>query len=121
IIGGENRNFVTRVGSFPSITAAQRQTSSDIPAPGLYGDPINSARVTSPVAARSSATIEEDDPALAVRAANLAQAVPRAGSDVQAIPHVVVSYFALWVSQLKQLGTAAGTDISTPPITGFPG
>lgn len=117
IVGGANHNFVTRVGSFPTITAAQRRTPSEIPATGLYGEPLDMARVTGTVAAFPGVTTPQEDPVPPSRAATVGQYVPRAGSDAQTIPHVVVSYFALWLAQLKQLGDAAGTQISAPPIS----
>jgi hypothetical protein len=114
VVGGADHSYITRVGSFPGITAAQRRTPSEIPAPGLYGNPIEMERVTSPASVRASTTTETAPPALA---ANPAPYVPRAGSDVQKIPPVVASYFALWLGQLKQLGEAAGANISAPPIS----
>ncbi|MGN6168837.1 MAG: hypothetical protein ACTHQQ_11800 [Solirubrobacteraceae bacterium] len=45
IVGAANTNFITRVGSFPTITASERRTPSTIPAPGLFGYPIDIALV----------------------------------------------------------------------------
>ena len=40
--------------------------------------------------------------------------VPQTGKDKQTLPPVVVTYYALWIQQLKALGAAAGLDISNP-------
>ena len=46
IVGGSDHNFITRVGSFPALTASQRRIPRRIPAPGLYGEPIEMNRVS---------------------------------------------------------------------------
>ena len=101
IVGGSDHNFITRVGSFPALTASQRRIPRRIPAPGLYGEPIDMNRVSTPASTRA------DD-------ASAGKNVPQTGKDKQTLPTVVVSYYALWLEQLKALGSAAGLDIGNP-------
>jgi hypothetical protein len=117
IVGLPNRNFVTRVAAFPAITTAERRTPTRIPAPGLYGRPIDLARVTSPARARSDLLAPADPArsgaAAVARSALAGRFVGTRGRDRQTIPAVVVSYYALWLGQLTQLGDRAGVDISS--------
>jgi WD40-like Beta Propeller Repeat len=98
IVGGSDHNYITRVASFAGITASERRAPGRIPAPGLYGESIDMSRVTAPAAHADTA----------------GKNVPQTGKDKQALPPVVVTYYALWIQQLKALGAAAGLDISDP-------
>ncbi len=98
VVGGSNHDYITRIGSFAGITAAERRAPRRIPAPGLYGVPIDMNRVTAPAA----------------RADAAGRSVPQTGKDKQTLPAVVVTYYALWLQQLKALGDAAGLDIGNP-------
>ena len=98
IVGGSNHNYVTRVGSFAGVAASERRAPRRIPAPGLYGEPIDMSRVAAPAAHADAA----------------GQNVPQTGKDKQTLPPVVVTYYALWLEQLKALGGAAGLDIGNP-------
>jgi WD40-like Beta Propeller Repeat len=101
IVGGSDHDFITRVGSFPTITAKQRRSRRRIPAPGLYGQPIDMSRVTASRPARATV-------------ATAGKNVPQTGRDKQTLPTVVATYYALWLQQLKALGAAAGIDIGNP-------
>jgi hypothetical protein len=96
IVGGTDHDLITRVGSFPTVTRMQRATPRPIPAPGLYGAPIDMARVSD------------------VHATAAGKNVPQTGKDMQTLPAVIVSYYELWLQQLKALGAGAGLDIANP-------
>jgi Tol biopolymer transport system component len=104
IVGGRNHNFITRVGRFPTIAARWRRTPRGVPAPGLYGRRMDMRRVA--------------PQARSVALARRAQGTPVEinGNDKQAVPPVVLSYLSLWQQQLKQLGDAAGMDLSAPVL-----
>jgi hypothetical protein len=110
VVGGANHNFITRVARFPTLTAVPR-TPTAIPAPGLYGRPIDMHRVSTAARANSQ-------PLGAMRAVTAAVGTPigTTGKDTQTIPSVVFTYYTLWLSQLKQLGSDAGLDIGAPAL-----
>lgn len=117
VVGGPNHNFITRVGRFPTITARQRRTPGRIPAPGLFGRPIDMNRLTGLRPTRSNVIAQAARANSASTRADAAKAgkfVGVKGKDRQTLPAVVVTYYALWLQQLKQLGNAAGIDISSP-------
>jgi Tol biopolymer transport system component len=95
--------WITRVASFPGITARQRRPSGRVPAPGLSGHPIRMSRVTARAAGGPPA-----------------RRVPQNTRDVQGIPSVVPTYLGLWLSQLEQLGEAAGIDLAAPTLLRAP-
>ena len=97
VVGGLNTNMITRVARFPTITAAESRLPSRIPAPGLYGQPIDMSRVTTSFA----------------RAAKAGAPIGTHGRDKQTIPAVVLTYYGLWLKQLAELGRLAGTNISS--------
>lgn len=108
-ISGTDRRFVTRVGTFAGLSAAQRRPSSRIPAPALFGRPITLSRIAPTMAARTGPAASRLAHAAASRPAHAA---------ANTIPSVVASYFALWVSQLKQLGARSGADIASIAFVG---
>jgi hypothetical protein len=117
VVGAPNLNYITRVGSFPTVGAGQRRTPSRIPAPGLSGEPIDMKRLGIQASVRPSLSTGAARRAQAGRAARGAPAgtnVPQTGRDRQTIPPVVVAYYKLWLEQLKALGQAAGTNIGNP-------
>lgn len=102
---------ITRVGSFEGIGAAQRQIPR-MPAPGLFGEPIDMARVRTAVG-----------PAPDRRPQPLTQSAPFAlpaarstAADRQTIPPVVGSYVTLLIHQLDDLATLAAGRIKQPPL-----
>ncbi len=116
VIGAPNANMITRVASFPTVTAAQRRTPSEIPAPGLYGEPIDAGRVN----AQTKTSSDLLAPAPRTSSASLLAQAVRAGTpvgtrgkDKQTIPAVVLTYYVLWTQQLMELGGLAGTNISS--------
>lgn len=115
IVGFPNRNFITRVGGFPTLTAAQRRIPGRIPSPGLYGKPIDMARVGGGARPASSIARVVSAPTGEARArtARAGTFVGTLGNDRQTLPAVVVSYYALWLSQLKQLAALSGANISS--------
>jgi Tol biopolymer transport system component len=112
IVGLPNRNFITRVATFPTIPTAQRRPPRAIPAPGLYGHPIEMARV----AARTGPSGERCRLPGARRARTAAAGtfVGTKGRDQGTVPAVVGSYYTLWIGQLKRLGQVAGIDLGAP-------
>ncbi len=117
IIGGSNHNLVTRVASFPTIPVRLRRPPRHIPAPGLYGQPIDMQRIAGELRASRALTakLRATSPG-PVGVAAPASPGPRAGTDRQTIPPVVVSYTTLLLEQLKKLGQAAGLDIGAPTL-----
>ena len=105
IRGGRNRRFITRVGTFPTIGPVLRRTPRGIPAPGLYGQPIDMARVRAPSRPASERR---------ARSASGNPVLGATGADRPTLPAVVVSYYGLWLGQLAQLGRAAGIALSAP-------
>lgn len=98
IAGGRDRRFITRVGSFPALGAGAGPVPHRIPAPGLYGSPVDMARVAGPVARVAAA-----NPILGAT-----------GADRPTLPAVVVTYYALWLGHLAELSRASGLAISAP-------
>ncbi len=96
IVGGRNWTFVTRVGSFPTLRVGRRLVPRRIPAPGLYGAPIDMARL-------GALAHFAGDPVLG-----------SIGGDRPTLPAVVGTYYGLWLGQLAQLSRAAGIQISAP-------
>jgi hypothetical protein len=94
---------VTQVGSFRGIGARERRRSGRVPAPGLYGKPIDMSRVR-PAAAAAAAPPP-------------GRVVPQRTKDPAALPPVVGSYVALWLGQLEQLAARSGTDIRAPAFS----
>jgi hypothetical protein len=105
-----SRRSLTLVGTFPTITAAQRRTPTRIPAPGLYGQPIDLGRV------RGGAS----RPARGLAAGAPGRFVPVRTKEKETVPPVVASYAALWLQQLAELGRLAGLSITAPTLLSFP-
>ncbi len=113
VVGAPNRNFITRVASFPSITHAERRGNRAVPAPGLYGRPIDMRRVnavnmTSPQHGMRARAISP-----LAQPAETGTPVGTQGRDKQTVPGVVVTYYSLWLQQLDRLGRLSGTNIGT--------
>ncbi len=96
-----------------------------IPAPGLYGHPIDMARVAvvrprpgSAATARRQATVAAAWPPPIARSAKGGTFVGTLGADKQTTPAVVFSYLSLWLSQLRQLGDLSGTNIASVGFLG---
>lgn len=106
IVGGRNHNFITRTAGFPGITASERRTPTRIPAPGLYGHPIDMARVKAAATPGSAFSTSLALPA------SVGTPVGTQGNDKQTIPPVVATYYALWLNQLDRLASLSGTDIN---------
>lgn len=101
VVGAPDRNMITRVAGFAGITASERRPAGRVPAPGLYGAPIEMKRVTAEASVARA------------RPAPPGTFVGTRGNDKQTIPAVVVSYYTLWLSQLRELGSLSGTNISS--------
>jgi WD40-like Beta Propeller Repeat len=102
-IAGTGR-FRTQVGTFSGVTGADRTAPPRSGTPWLTGRPIEMARVGGAPPPPSPPSSSSGSPA--------APAPP--GS---AIPPVVGTYATLWLSQLSELGAAASTIFSHPPIS----
>ncbi len=112
-IDGTDR-FRTQVGSFSGVTAAQPATPRHVPQPGLFGEPVDMNRVAGDVAASGRAP----GPAPATTpAGGGAQSSTAPASGAPAALPVVVTYGALWLQQLSQLGRETASAISQPPIS----
>lgn len=113
-VEGSSR-FRTQVGSFSGITSTQRATPDDVPAPDLFGEPIDMKRVAGDVAASGATPELSTAPAPAEPQARSQQSATTA-SGAGALPPVVASYAILWLQELSELGAEAASAISRPPI-----
>jgi hypothetical protein len=111
VVGAPNRNFITRVASFPSITHAQRRGVHAVPAPGLYGQPIDMRRVRSAITTSPQHAVQTRSVSSLAQAANAGTPVGTQGKDKQTVPGVVLTYYSLWLQQLDRLGRLSGTNI----------
>jgi hypothetical protein len=100
VVGAPNRNMITRVARFAGVSPSDRRAPHHIPAPGLSGSPIELNRV----AHASDAVTPTKNPGTPVGTV---------GKDGQTIPAVVVTYYALWLTQLQELGALSGRNISS--------
>jgi hypothetical protein len=101
----------TWVASFAGITAAQRRIPR-APAPGLFGKPIDMARVRS-----ATQPIRDLRPTALPPSAPFHISSSRvAGGDRQTLPSVVISYIALLERELHGLATLAAGLIEQPPL-----
>jgi hypothetical protein len=101
----------TWTARFTGITASQRRIPRT-PAPGLFGSPIDMARV-----ARTARIAAPPPPAAGAPSTALALPAARtAAPNQQVIPSVVVTYLALLDGQLAELATLAGAKIEQPPF-----
>lgn len=99
------KGHITRVASFAEITAAQRRVPRT-PAPGLFGEQVDMARVNGAVTRRRDAA---GGPFV------LPAARPVAG-DRQTVPPVVATYVALLDRELGDLAGLAAAGIGRPPL-----
>jgi hypothetical protein len=104
---------ITRVARFTGLTVAQQRIPAT-PAPGLFGAPIDLARIrTVPAPVRNLA------PAAGRHPGELPFPLPvarGAGADHQRLPAVVTTYVSVLIGQLDQLAARAGAAIGAPPL-----
>jgi hypothetical protein len=111
-------SHTTRTATFAGITAAQRRIPRT-PAPGLFGAPIDMARVRGAAGDLPPAPAPVPAPRVARRVVPRAQAGNATGSgsgDRQTIPPVVGSYLGLLLAQLHDLATLAAVRIGQPTL-----
>jgi WD40-like Beta Propeller Repeat len=104
-------SHLTWVSSFAGVTAAQRRIPRT-PAPGLFGEPLDMARV-------ESATKPVRDlrtPGLLPPAQLGIPWVRLVGGDRQTLPPVAISYLTLLDQELHDLATLAAGRIEQPPL-----
>jgi hypothetical protein len=120
---GSPPRWTTYTGEFERLGAAVRKPPRRIPAPGLYGRPVEMRRVGAQAQPVRDAG-PTGNPPIAVRPpADPAAARPHAPrtSDTSTAPAVVLSYLGLWQSQLVELGRQAMESFTSPPLAAAAG
>jgi hypothetical protein len=108
-VAGTGR-FRTQVGAFAGVTSGDRTTPRQGAAAGLAGQPIDMSRVAGDLP-------PESRPATSSAAAPATSPSGGATSATPALPPVTLTYGTLWLAQLAQLGAAAASIFSHPPIS----
>ncbi len=107
-------SHITRTATFAGITAAQRRIPRT-PAPGLFGAPIDMARVRAAAADPRPAPAPRVPPS-AVARAQPGNATGSGSGDRQTIPPVVGSYLGLLLAQLHDLAALTAVRIGQPTL-----
>ena len=125
IIGVETKGVTeaalpTWIGEFAGITRADREIPSQLPAPGLVGEPVDMARVGLQAQAIRDPGPTDDVPmpVSPPRVADAAQPHANASSDRSTVPSATGTYVAVWLNDLATLYREAGQSFSTPPLLG---
>ena len=115
---GKRGAFPTYVGHFAGITAKERSVPKRIPAPGLFGKPVDMARVGS-----QAQPIRDpgptDNPSVAVKApSHHPPGFPHAtqSGDDPSVPSVTATYLGVWLNDLSALSQQAGVSFAHPPL-----
>ncbi len=113
----------TWTGRFPGISRVQRRVLQRIPASGLYGQPVDMARVGA-----QAQPIRDPGPTNDVWRAVTSPSHPASGtphasrsSDKPTIPTITGSYAGTWLGDLASLYKQTGLDFSDPPLLGAVG
>jgi hypothetical protein len=104
-------SHTTWVARFAGISASQRRVPRT-PAPGLFGQPVDMARVRSP--AEPAHDLRPPAPPLSAPLRIPTARVTR--GDRQTLPSVVISYAELLNRELHDLATVAAGRIEQPPL-----
>jgi WD40-like Beta Propeller Repeat len=104
-------SHTTWVARFAGISASQRRVPRT-PAPGLFGRPVDMARVRSP--AQPAHDLRPPAPPLSAPLRTPTARVTR--GDRQTLPSVVISYAELLTRELHDLATVAAGRIEQPPL-----
>jgi len=113
LLGG--RPATTQIGQFAGVS---RAVSTTIPAPGLYGDPVDMARVGDQAQSVRDPGPTDNPPAMVTAPTNPAPGLPHADkkTDKPSIPGVVATYLSVWLRDLATLGTLSGSAFTAPPL-----
>jgi hypothetical protein len=105
----------TRIGQFEGVS---RTVSTTIPAAGLYGSPIDMARVGDQAQTVRDPGPTNNKPVAVTAPLSPAPGLPHAtkNTDKPTIPNVTATYLTLWLGDLASLETKSGASFSAPPL-----
>jgi hypothetical protein len=119
-VRGPTVSWQTWIGRFAGITAKQRRVPKKIPAPGLYGQPVEMTRVGA-----QAQPIRDPGPtnnaSVAVPApSNPAPALPHAAknTDKPSVPAATATYLPVWLGNLLAIYGEADSSFASPPLLG---